>query len=184
MPTDEGAAVVLASAGEETTFRAWVEAHGRDLFRLAYRMTDNTQDAEDVVQEAWLRAYRRFSQFQSRAEFGTWVYRITVNCAYDLLRCKRRRFESAAEPGKTALTSPEPWPDRLLLNQEVQAQVKRALAELAPKEKIAFVLRHFEGCSTDEIAQILDIRANAARHAVFRAVRKMRKSLAPMGVRR
>src|SRR4030095_9619288 len=96
----DAADVERARAGDEDAFRMLVERHSRSLFRLAFRLTGNEQDAEDVVQDAWLKAYRRLDQFESRANFGSWLYRIAANCAYDLLRGRRRHeehLESAAE---------------------------------------------------------------------------------------
>src|SRR5512142_252256 len=87
------AAVVLARArqGDEEAFRDLVERHSRSVFRLAYRMTGNEQDAEDVVQESFLKAYRQLGRFESRADFGTWIYRIAANCCVDLLRARDTR---------------------------------------------------------------------------------------------
>src|SRR6266540_2019642 len=89
------AAAVLARArqGDNEAFRALVERHSRSVFRLAYRMTGNEQDAEDVVQESFLRAYKQLGRFESRANFGTWLYRIVANCSVDLMRAKQARHD-------------------------------------------------------------------------------------------
>src|ERR1700752_5412458 len=90
----EGAAVLArARQGDEDAFRVLVEQHSRSVFRLAYRLTGNEQDAEDVVQESFLRAYRQLGRFEARANFGTWLYRIVANCAVDLLRSKQARHD-------------------------------------------------------------------------------------------
>src|SRR2546428_2315880 len=89
----DAATVARARAGDGDAFRALVERHSRSIFRLAYRMTGNEHDAEDVVQETFLRAYRRLNRFQSRSDFGTWLYRIAVNCALDLMRGRRKHQE-------------------------------------------------------------------------------------------
>src|SRR5579872_3954109 len=87
------ATAVLARArqGDSDAFRALVERHSRRVFLLAFRMTGNEQDAEDVVQESFLRAYRQLGRFESRANFGTWLYRIAANCALDVLQTRRAR---------------------------------------------------------------------------------------------
>src|SRR5207244_11478118 len=89
------AAAVLARArqGDSEAFRALVERYSRTVVRLAFRMTGNEQDAEDVVQEAFLRAYRQLGRFESRANFGTWLYRIVANCSVDLMRSKQARHD-------------------------------------------------------------------------------------------
>src|SRR5712691_6737740 len=84
------AAVSRARGGDADAFRTLVERHSRAIFRVAYRMTGNEHDADDVVQEAFLRAYRQIEKFEERANFGTWLHRIAVNCSLDLLRSRGR----------------------------------------------------------------------------------------------
>src|ERR671937_1184670 len=93
--TDAGY-VARAQSGDADAYRVLVERHGRALFRLAFRMTGNEQDAEDVVQESFLRAYRQLGKFDERASFGTWLYRIAANCSLDLVRSRKRRGGAAA----------------------------------------------------------------------------------------
>ena len=93
MELSDSVAVAQARAGDSGAFRVLVERHSRNLFRLAYRMTGHQQDAEDVVQETFLRAYRQLSKFDERASFGTWLYRIAANCSLDLIRARKRRSE-------------------------------------------------------------------------------------------
>src|ERR1700753_1550168 len=92
------AATILANArqGDTDAFRVLVERHSRSLFRLAFRMTGNEQDAEDVVQESFLRAFKQLSKFDERASFGTWLYRIATNCSLDHVRARKRRSENFA----------------------------------------------------------------------------------------
>src|SRR6059036_299490 len=96
MEWSDETAVARARTGDADAFRALVERHSRALFRLAYRMTGNEQDAEDVVQESMLRAYRQIGKFDERATFGTWLYRIATNCSLDLVRSRKRRSENLA----------------------------------------------------------------------------------------
>jgi len=90
MEESDAAAVARALAGDQDGFRVLVERHSHALFRLAYRMTGNEQDAEDMVQETFLRAYRQLGRFESRANFSTWLHRIAANCSLDLLRKRKR----------------------------------------------------------------------------------------------
>src|SRR5919204_497528 len=118
MDASDGAAVLArARQGDGEAFRALVDRHSRSVFRLAFRMTGNEQDAEDVVQESFLRAYRQLSRFESRANFGTWLYRITANCAVDLMRSRQARHDqSRAEPLDDAVDttmSQLPDPERM-----------------------------------------------------------------------
>src|SRR4051812_21328747 len=91
--TEAAAVLARARQGDSEAFRALVETHSRSVFRLAFRMTGNQQDAEDVVQESFLRAYRQLGRFESRANFGTWLYRIVSNCSVDLMRSKQARHD-------------------------------------------------------------------------------------------
>ena len=178
-------AVAEARAGDTDAFRLLVDGYSRKVFRLVYRMTLNEQDAEDVVQETFLRAYRGLDQFESRADFGTWIFRIAVNAALDLMR-KRQRLEGSRSPmdpegseDSPGLPSGDPTPERLLFSAEVRDKVSRALAGLTAVERTAFVLRHFEGMSIEEIGGVLDLKESATKNTVFRAVQKLRRELAP-----
>jgi len=186
MPQTDAAAVAMARDGDSEAFRALVERHSRAVYRLAYRMTGSAHDAEDVVQEAFLKAYRQLARFESRANFGTWLHRIAVNCAIDLIRARAHRetghvdndleqFGAQVENTDSTGTSPE----RLMLSTEVQKRIDEAMGRLSPMERAAFMLRHFEGRSIDEISQALGLKTNATKHSIFRAVRKMRVALEP-----
>ena len=93
-------AVERTLAGDRDAFRVLVERHSHNVFRLAYRMTGNQHDAEEVVQEAFLRAYQKLHQFASRANFGTWVYRIAANYSIDLMRQRRSEDSKRERPGR------------------------------------------------------------------------------------
>lgn len=175
-------AVARVRAGEPEAFRVLMERHGRAVHRLAFRMTGNEHDAEDVVQETFLRAYRNLDHFEARSQFGSWLYRIAANCAYDALRARARRsarVESAGagEDLSGAVATDDPGPDRLVAGAEVRRRVQAAMARMSTLERSAFTLRHFEGMSTAEIAQALDLQGEAAKQSVFRAVRKVREAL-------
>ena len=88
------AAVALAREGDSDAFRGLVERHSRAVYRLAHRMTGSPQDAEDVVQDTFLKAYRQLGRFESRANFGTWLHRIAVNCSIDLIRSRKHQETS------------------------------------------------------------------------------------------
>jgi RNA polymerase sigma-70 factor, ECF subfamily len=180
------AAAVLARArqGDGDAFRALVEVHARHAFALAYRLTRDERDAEDVVQESFIRAYRQIGRFEARSNFRTWLHRIIVNCAMDTLRARRaRRDERAADPVEEfpdVIASGAPSPERLARSAEIRRRVESSMAALTPDERVAFTLRHYEGRSIDEIGRTLGVQKSAAKHAVFRAVRKLRDALAPL----
>lgn len=182
-------AVERTLAGERDAFRILVERHSQQLFRLAYRMTGNEQDAEEVVQEAFLRAYRNLGQFGSRANFGTWAYRIAANYAID--RMRQRKNEDSRRQTPSALSEEleqdpldlvadeRPNPDRLAVNSELRKKMQEALKNLTYSERTAFVMRHWEGCAIEEIAAVLKSTTSAAKNTVFRSVQKLRRALEP-----
>src|SRR5476649_1696390 len=183
--TDASAVLARARQGDGEAFRALVERHSRSVFRLAYRMTGNEQDAEDVVQESFLRAYRQLGRFESRANFGTWLYRIVANCSVDLMRSKQARHDQVRGDSldERAMELPAvnvPGPERMAESAEIERRVQDALHELSPLERAAFTLRHYEGRSIDEISSTLGLGTSAAKHSVFRAVKKLRLALAPL----
>ena len=130
MEAIEAAAIEQVRAGDPEAFRVLVERYSRTVFRLAYRMTGHEQDAEDAVQETFLRAYRQIHRFDSRSKFSTWLYAIAVNCTLDLLRGRRRRPEGSAELAHGTAASGDPDPERLTFSGQVQNRVSAALAGL------------------------------------------------------
>jgi RNA polymerase sigma-70 factor (ECF subfamily) len=185
MPQTDAATVALARDGDSEAFRALVERHSRAVYRVAHRMTGSSHDAEDVVQETFLKAYRQLGRFESRANFSTWLHRIAVNCSIDLIRSRPRR-ESGHDGsdldqlGADDRVQAGPSPERLMLSTEVQDRVASAMSSLSAMERAAFTLRHFDGQSIDEISRALGLKANATKHSIFRAVKKMRAALEPL----
>lgn len=186
MEPREAEALRRVRGGDADGYRVLVEHYSRPVFRLAFRITGNEADAEDVVQDTFLRAYRGLAKFDERSKFSTWLYRVATNAALDVLR-KRKQHAEKAEPVSSQAADPidvlpavDPSPDRLALSREVREKVEAAMSRLSPKEKAAFVLRHFEGMSIEEIGRVLDMRANAAKNNIFRAVQKLRRELAPL----
>jgi RNA polymerase sigma-70 factor (ECF subfamily) len=190
MSYGEDTALEQARSGDSDAFRVLVERHSTAVFRLAYRMTGNETDAEDMVQETFLRAWREIRRFDGRASFGTWLHRICANRTVDFLRA-RNRWQPALTPGADnpdtehdpfrGLASDEPSPERAAQSSEAGAMLEPAIAALSEIERTAFVLRHYEGLPIDEIASALGVQAGAARHSIFRAVRKLRRALEPIG---
>ena len=134
MQEGDSAAVARARGGEDDAYRMLVERHSRALFRLAFRMTGNEQDAEDVVQETLLKAYRQLHRYESRASFSTWLHRIAANCSLDLIRSRKRRQETmvaqASEEGFDVLervAAEDPTPERRAYATQVQKRVADAM---------------------------------------------------------
>jgi RNA polymerase sigma-70 factor (ECF subfamily) len=186
----DAVAVERTLAGEREVYRVLVERHSAYVYRLAYRMTGNKEDAEEVVQEAFLRGYQKLQQFAGNANFGTWVYRIAANYAIDRLRQRKNEDSRRERPTRVAEGEPEtdalsevkdaaPSPERLAGSAQLAAKMKEALDTLTPAERTAIVMRHWDGCGIDEIAAVLKSNTSAAKNTVFRAVQKLRAALAP-----
>jgi RNA polymerase sigma-70 factor (ECF subfamily) len=188
MDRNDHATIQAVLAGDKEAYGALVVRHSQSLFRVAFRITGNEADAEEVVQDAFLRGYRKLEGFESRANFGTWIYRIAVHCALD--KVKHRRGDDAMRVGDS--NDPEQdqmqvadlaaGPERVLLSGEIGSLQQAALHSLTATERTAFILRHMEDCTTAEIGAALGIDPNAAKQAVFRAVQKLRRRLAPLRV--
>ena len=181
---DAAAVLSRARAGDGDAFRVLVEHHGKGAFGLAFRLTGNAEDAEEVVQESFLKAYRQLERFEARSNFGTWLHRIVVNCAMDVLRTRQsrraREHVSGVDDVAEWLPAGGPGPEQLARSAEIERRIESSLDELTPQERAAFTLRHREGCSIEEIGRALGLQTSAAKHAVFRAVRKLRATLGPL----
>lgn len=187
MEWTDSAAAEEARKGNQHAFRVLVERHSPPVFRLAFRMTGNEQDAEDIVQESFLRAYRQIERFDGRAAFGTWLYRIAANCSLDLIRARKIREDRRVSPSEEEslgwlenVATQAPSPERLTQSGQIASLLRPALAQLSDMERTAFILRHYEGCDIEKISQVLGVKANAAKHTVFRAVQKLRRALEPV----
>jgi RNA polymerase sigma-70 factor (ECF subfamily) len=183
-------AVARTLAGEREAFRVLVERHSAYVYRLAYRMTGNSHDAEEVVQEAFLRAYQKLQQFAGNANFATWVYRIAANYTIDRLRQKKGEEARRENPSRVSEDEGEvdplskirdaaPSPERLASSAQLAQKMTEALDALTPNERTAIVMRHWDGCGIEEIAAVLKSNTSAAKNTVFRAVQKLRLALQP-----
>jgi RNA polymerase sigma-70 factor, ECF subfamily len=186
MDTLEAAAVAQVLSGDRDAFRVLVDAHARSVFNVAYRMTGNREDADEIVQETFLRAYKSLDRFESRSKFSTWIYRIAVNRCLDFLEKKKitgsYTISDDPDPEENTIQLPatDAGPDRILLSKEANKKISEAMEGLTPTERVAFTLRHLDGHSIEEISKVLKVRENAAKNTIFRAVRKLRTALEPL----
>ena len=187
MANDEARWVARAGAGDAAAFRHLVDAHSAALFRVCARITGDKALAEDAVQEAFFIAYRHLREFDGRSAFSTWLHRIAVNAALEQMR-KRNRVEAALPEGDdgadliaSALEAP-PGPERQATSAALGRDIETELRRMSTIERTAFVLRHHEGQSLEEISATLSLSISASKQAIFRAVRKLRGALEPDGV--
>ena len=180
MSKAEQKTVRKAAAGDRIAFRELVLEHSHAMYRLAWRLTCDNSAADDIVQEAFIKAWRNLGNFKMQSSFRSWLHRITVNAAMDYLRKQARhnRVEARELEWETIEHgSVTPRPD---VQIDVRAQTRAAMMNLSETERAALMLRHFEGHSIKEIARILDMTTDACKQAIFRAVKKMRIELRPL----
>ena len=189
MEWSDETAVARARTGDADAFRVLVERHSRPLFRLAYRMTGNEQDAEDAVQETFLNAFRHIQRFDGRSGFSTWLTRIGINSALMMLRKKRNSREVA--PAKDS-ESESPWeatdsapnPEQQYAKQERLKLVRDAIAGLRPSIRRALEIHTLQGRSVEELASEIGISVCAAKARLFHARAALRRSRAVRSIRK
>jgi len=173
--------VERAAAGEREAFDELVRLTHRDAFGLALRLTGNEEDARDVVQDAYLRAYRSLGRFRGDARFSTWLYRIVANCS-STLTTKRRRHRHEQLPGDDlvidgrAESDPAAHAEAAGLRRALDA----AIADLPPRLRSVVVLRDVYDLSHDAIAEELGISVSAAKVRLHRARRRLREQVFPL----
>ncbi len=180
----EREAIRRVLVGDREEYRILMERHLPAVLRMTLRVTGNLEDAEEAAQEAFVQAYKKLSTFREQAAFGTWVYRIAMNCALNLIKRRTRHPEWNAEslddaPHAGSPVSPHLTPEAALLDAEAARERERAMNLLTPMERTAFVLRHIEEQPVSVIANALGTSPNSARQTLFRAVAKLRRELAP-----
>jgi RNA polymerase sigma-70 factor, ECF subfamily len=173
-----------AQANDIDAFCTLAERYARRIHLLAFHYCRNAQDAEDLSQEVWLKAYQALRSFRSDSSFYTWLHRITVNTFLNHRRASffRRRGQTTvvellqidSDTSECGSASPENIYNKLLLES-----VANALAELTPSQRLMFLLRHYEGMTYEEIANAMNCSTGTVKKGVSRAIRKLRARLSP-----
>ena len=181
IPSDEARLVAAAKGGDSDAFAELVKATQADVYTLAYRLTGNEEDARDVAQEAYLRAFRSLKKFRGDARFSTWMYRITANCASThLSRRSKGRHDELADDDTVLDERPESDPEGMAEAGVLRDRVTEALADLPAILRAVVVLRDVYDLPHDAIASELGITESAAKVRLHRARRKLRERLFPM----
>jgi RNA polymerase sigma-70 factor (ECF subfamily) len=172
---DEAELIGAAQAGDRSAFDELVRRTYLDTYTLAVRLTSNEEDARDVVQEAYLRAWKGIRRFRGDAQFSTWLYRITANCAASYLARRRRQRTEPFAPGLEPVElRGEAQPEAMAESGLELEEVSRALAELPPKLRAVVVLRDVYDLPHEAIAEELGISVSAAKVRLHRARRRLR----------
>ena len=177
----EAALIAAAKAGDRTAFEALVRATSAEIYTLAYRLTGDEEDARDVVQDAYFRAYRSIKRFRGEARFSTWMYRITANCAAThMAKRAKGRHDELSDEEPVADIRPDNDPEAMAEAGALRDRVTSALAELPPRLRAVVVLRDVYDLPHEAIASELGITEAAAKVRLHRARRKLRERLFPM----
>jgi RNA polymerase sigma-70 factor (ECF subfamily) len=182
-PGDEDL-VVAARKGDRLAFEQLIERHKRRAFHIAFDFTRDGEDAKDLSQEAFLKAFTNLKNFDGRSSFYTWFYRILVNLCLDHKRRHRRAPAEEFDESMAGRIDPshEPAqprsPDQQILARQISAKVSAALESLPARQRAAFVLKNHQGLSIKEIAELLDTAEGTVKVHLHRAVRALREQLA------
>ncbi len=180
-----------AQAGSRAAFDALVRQYDSAVLRLALRLTGSEQDAQDIHQEAFLKAYRYLGNFRFECSFYTWIYRIATNLCLDHLRRRKSRREeqsvvldSRGEEldllGNVSDDRSGANPARELERKFLGEKIQEALGQLTPRERMVFELKHYQGLKLRAIGEMLETTEETAKNTLFRATRKLRLRLAAL----
>jgi RNA polymerase sigma-70 factor (ECF subfamily) len=179
-----------AQNGDESAFNELVCRYDRSVLSLALKYVNDKDDAKDIYQEVFLRVFRGLKKFQFKSEFSTWLYRITTNVCLTFVKSDKKqmmmRINNDMETeaiDKIAGTDDESnSPEEFLLRNEITNNVNEALEKLSPKQKMIFVLKHFEGYKIREIAPMMDCSEGTIKKYLFEATHKLRSHLSELYV--
>jgi len=163
--------------GSQRDFEQLVKKYEKNLFRTAIGFLHDRQDAEEVVQDVFLKVYRSLSTFDHRAGLATWLYRITVNESLNFLRRRKRRSLITSLTGLFGIPSPDGIPDKQLLEQDRKEIIRKALDKLPRKQRTAFVLMKYEEMSQKETARVMGTSEGAVEQLIIRARNNLKKFL-------
>jgi len=179
---DERELIAAAQSGDRSAFEELVRRTYRDTFTLAHRLTGNEEDARDVAQDAYLRAWKGIGKFRGEAQFSTWLYRITANAAATHMRKRRRhRSESLDDVGEPTELRYDAQPVAMAEAGDLLDRLSAAVDQLPPKLRQVVVLRDVYSLPHEAIAEELGISETAAKVRLHRARRKLREVIAPTG---
>ena len=174
-----------AQNGDESAFNELVCRYDRSVLSLALKYVNDRDDAKDIYQEVFLRVFRGLKKFQFKSEFSTWLYRITTNVCLTFVKAGKRQtmmrinndMETETVDDITGADDESNSPEEILLRSEFRNSVNEALEKLSPKQKMIFILKHFEGYKIREISQMLNSSEGTIKKYLFEANHKLRSQL-------
>lgn len=162
-------------AGSQEAFAVIMSRHQRPVYQVCYRFVRNHEDAADLAQDVFVRAFKGLKQFKGDSSLGTWLYRVGVNCCLNRIAMKRPRTESIDESQHVDQKLDDPL--RAVVRSEKAAQVRQAIAQLPPKQRATLLLRVYQDLSHEEIATILGSSVGATKANFFHALGNLKRLL-------
>ncbi len=188
MTQQETELIIRAQNGNVSAFEELIYNYDKKVLALAMKYVKNEDDAKDIYQDVFIRVYKGLKKFQFNSEFSTWLYRIVVNvCLTHKTRSSRREFVSIHPDNEDEnmstgieIVDSQPVPERAVTSAEISEHINKALETLSPRQKMIFILKHYEGYKLREIAEMLSCGEGTIKKYLFDAVRKMRTQLADL----
>jgi len=182
---NEEVILLQAKEGHEDAFRKIYKNHRERIYRLAYRYTRSIQDAEDIMQETFIKAFKSIQMFKNfnNSSFTAWLNRICINCAINYLRKMKRRKMNQVYSLSEMVIEPESQdvsPETSAQTEQILRLIQRAIQKLSPKQRIIFDMRYAQHWNIKEIAQTMDCSESNIKTQLFRSVAKLRKQLGPL----
>lgn len=176
---DEKEIILKAQEGDMFAFRTLIDEHKEQAVRIAYSITGNLADAQDVAQEAFIRVYKNIKKFKFNSKFSTWLYRIIVNLGYDFLKKRNRVGLVLTDNENQEQQEDKKSADALakLLSRELKVKIDEALINLPEKQQIAFSLKYKKDMKIREIAEVMGVSISSVKVHLFRAIDKLQKKL-------
>ena len=177
-PADDTALVEAARAGDTTAFDTLVTRHRRTVYQVCYRFVNHHEDASDLTQDTFVRAWKALGTFRGQARFSTWIYRIAVNVSLNRVSLKTPHTD--AVDFDLVADVREPAPGAAIDRQQRQAMVRKAVQSLPPRQRTALILRTYHDLSHQEVADIVGTSVGAVKANVFHALANLKKRLEPL----
>lgn len=175
-----------AQRGDRAAFDSLVRRYDQEVLRMALRIVQSAEEAQDLYQEAFLKVYRSIGRFRLESKFSTWLYRVVMNVCLDHLRRQKTRNEMQMPEGEDGQPDflhnipeerPVLNPERALQTQEIGARLQAAMGRLSPRERMVFELKHCQGMKLRAIGELCGTSEEAAKNSLFRALQKLRGEL-------
>lgn len=184
MPQTDNELINMAVSGDALAFDELVCRYDKMVLAIAVKYAEDNDDAKDIYQDVFIRVYRGLKKFKFESEFSTWLFRITTNvCLTYSSQKKKKKFvsifneEDEENESISGLQDQENTPEKFTASSEIFENINSAVNHLPPKQKMIFILKHFEGYKLREISEIMDIKEGTVKKYLFEAIRKLRESL-------